>query len=76
MARNLMRSDFVAISKNISYTMASNHLPSAVRIGSISGEKSFFRSTRFICRVALRAIIAVGLKFLKLEFSHGIMIAE
>jgi hypothetical protein len=26
--------------------------------------------------VALRAIIAVGLKFLKLEFSHGIMIAE
>jgi hypothetical protein len=26
-----------------------------------------------MCRVALRAMAAVGLKFLKLEFSHGIM---
>jgi hypothetical protein len=28
-----------------------------------------------MCRVALSAIAAVGLKFLKFEFSHGIMIA-
>ena len=33
---------------------------------SISGEKSFFRSIRFMCRVALSAMAAVGLKFLKL----------
>jgi hypothetical protein len=53
--------------------IASNHLPSAVRIGSISGEKSFFRSILFMCRVALIAIAAVGLKCLKLLFSHEIM---
>jgi len=44
-------------------------------MGSISGEKSFLRSIEFICRVALSAMAAVGLKFLKFEFSHGIMIA-
>jgi hypothetical protein len=63
------------MSRNISYTIASNHLPSAVRIGSISGEKSFFRSILFMWRVALRAIAAFGLKFLKFDISHGIMIA-
>ena len=69
-----MVSDFFEMSRNISYTIASNHLPSAVRIGSISGENNFFRSILFMCRVALIAIAAVGLKCRKLELSHGIMI--
>ena len=73
-ARYLMRGDFCEISRNISYTIASNQRPSAVRMGSISGENSFLRSIVFMCRVALSAMAAVGLKFLKFEFSHGIMI--
>jgi hypothetical protein len=40
----------------------------------MSGEKSFFRSSVFMCRVALSAMAAEGLKFLKFAFSHGIMI--
>jgi len=42
-------------------------------MGSISGENSFLRSAVFMCRVALSAMAAVGLNFLKFEFSHGII---